>query len=289
VILFGQGGTAVETIGDKAVELPPLNLALARELVRRTRIARLLAGYRDRPVVDLDALCLALVKVSQLVADLPEVVELDINPLLADGKGIVALDARMRVARTAAAGTDRFAIRPYPAELEQWIEFGGRRVLVRPIRPEDEPQHSELLRRIAASDIQFRFLYARREFGHLELARFTQIDYDREMAFIATAPNNAGITETLGVVRAIADPDNTSAEFAILVRSDLKGKGLGRALLGAIIRYCGDRGTGKLFGEVLSSNAPMLALAASFGFEVSRVPPDLNVVRITLSLFRVNT
>jgi acetyltransferase len=229
------------------------------------------------------------VKVSQLVADLPQVVELDINPLLADEKGIVALDARMRVARTAAAGTDRLAIRPYPAELEQWIEFGGRRVLVRPIRPEDEPQHSELLRRIAASDIQFRFLYASREYGHLELARFTQIDYDREMAFIATAPNAAGIAETLGVVRAMADPDNTSAEFAILVRSDLKGQGLGRALLEKIIRYCRNRGTGELFGEVLATNAPMLALAASFGFEVSRVPPDLSIVRITLTLSSVNT
>jgi acetyltransferase len=284
VILFGQGGTAVEAIADRAVELPPLNLALARELVQRTRVARLLAGYRDRPGADLSALHLALVKIAQLVADLPEVVELDVNPLLADEKGIVALDARMRVARTAAAGAERFAIRPYPAELEQWIEFGGRRVLLRPIRPEDEPQHRELLSRITLSDVQFRFFYARREFSHLELARFTQIDYDREMAFIATAEGAAGTPETLGVVRAIADPDNASAEFAILVRSDIKGQGLGRALLGAIIRYCRDRGTGVLVGEVLSSNRTMLALVVSLGFEVSRAPPDLNIVRVALTL-----
>lgn len=288
IILFGQGGTAVEVIGDRAVELPPLNLALARELVQRTRVARLLAGYRDRPAVDLDVLCLALVKVSQLVADLPEVIELDINPLLADEKGIVALDARMRIGRSAVAGTERFAIRPYPAELEQWIDLGGRRVLLRPIRPEDEPRHRELLSRIPSADLQLRFFHARREFSHSELARFTQIDYDREMAFIATTPADGGSWETLGVVRAIADPDNTSAEFAIVVRSDIKRCGLGRALLGAIIRYCRGRGTGKLSGEILSSNTAMLGLVASFGFEISRVPQDLNVVRVTLEL-NVNT
>ena len=284
VILFGQGGTAVETIADRAMELPPLNLALARDLVGRTRIARLLAGYRDRSAADLEALYLALVKIAQLVADLPEVVELDINPLLADEKGIVALDARMRVARTAAAGVERFSIRPYPAELEQWIEFGGRRVLLRPIRPEDEPQHRELLSRIRLSDVQFRFFCARREFSHSELARFTQIDYDREMAFIATTGHAAGTPETLGVARAIADPDNASAEFAILVRSDMKGQGLGRALLSAIIRYCRDRGTGMLLGEVLAGNRAMLALVASLGFEMSQVPTDLSIVKVALAL-----
>jgi acetyltransferase len=286
VILFGQGGTAVEAIADRAVELPPLNLALARELVQRTRVARLLRDYPAHPAADLSALHLALVKISQLIADLPEVVELDVNPLLADEKGIVALDARMRVVRTAAAGAERFAIRPYPAELEQWIEFGGRRVLLRPIRPEDEPQHRELLGRVTLSDVQFRFFYARREFSHTELARFTQIDYDREMAFIATSEGPGGASETLGVVRAIADPDNVSAEFAILVRSDIKGQGLGRALLGKIIRYCRDRGTRTLFGEVLSSNHAMLRLVTGLGFAVSRAPPDLNILKVALDLDR---
>jgi acetyltransferase len=284
VILFGQGGTAVEVIGDKAVALPPLNLALARDMISRTRIARLLDGYRDRPAINREALHLALVKVSQLVADMPELVELDINPLFADAEGIIALDARARVARSETAGTERFAIRPYPKELEERITFLGREILLRPIRPEDEPQHREFLSRVAPDDIMFRFLYSKRGFAHSELARFTQVDYDREMAFIATTKGAAGMPETLGVVRAIADPDNTKAEFAILVRSDLKGEGLGRALLKKIVRYCRHRGTQQLFGEVLSSNRAMLALVASLGFEVSRVPSDLSVVGIALTL-----
>ena len=284
VILFGQGGTAVEVIDDKAVALPPLNLALARDLISRTRITRLLDGYRDRPPVDREALYLALVKVSQLIADVPELVELDINPLFVGAEGIVALDARARVARSEAARTERFSIRPYPMELEERVEFNGREVLLRPIRPEDEPQHREFLSRVSEDDILYRFFHSKRGFAHSELARFTQIDYDREMAFIATARNETGVPETLGVVRAIADPDNTNAEFAILVRSDLKGRGLGHALLGKMIRYCRDRGIGQLFGEVLSTNAAMLALVASFGFKVGRVPLDLNVVRISLTL-----
>ena len=284
VILFGQGGTAVEVIGDKAIALPPLNGALARDLVGRTRVAKLLAGYRDRPAVDFDALCLALVKVSQLVADLPQVVELDINPLLADEKGIIALDARIRVARTDVTGTGRFAIRPYPAELEEWNEFDGRRVLVRPIRPEDEPQHREFLAGITPDDLHYRFFNARREFAHTELARFTQIDYDREMAFIATAPNNAGAPETLGVVRAIADPNNTTAEFAILVRSDYKGIGLGRALMNKIVRYCRERNTAQLVGEVLAGNRAMRALATELGFTAHGLSDTSGVVRISLTL-----
>ena len=284
VILFGHGGTAVEVVADKAVALPPLNLALARELVARTRVARLLDGYRDRPAVDRDALYLALVKISQLVADLPQIVELDVNPLLAHAGGVIALDVRARLVRPGAARAARLAIRPYPGELEEWIPFDGRRVLVRPIRPEDEPQHRQLLARISADDIQFRFFHAKREFAHTELARFTQIDYDREMAFIATAPDGVGPPDTLGVARAIADPDNTSAEFAILVRSDLKGRGLGKVLLEKLIRYCADRGTRQLTGEVLTSNARMLKLTAALGFKTQAVPDDPGIVRMTLAL-----
>lgn len=284
VILFGQGGTAVEVIADKAVALPPLNLALARDLISRTRIARLLDGYRDRPPVDREALYLALVKISQLIADVPELVELDINPLIADAGGIIALDARARVAHSKTAGAERFAIRPYPTELEERIQFNGRGVLLRPIRPEDEPQHRELLGRVAADDIRLRFFHSRRGFSHSELARFTQIDYDREMAFIATAMSDAGTPETLAVARAIADPDNRSAEFAILVRSDLKGQGLGHALLGKIISYCRDRGTRELTGEVLAGNTGMLALAAAHGLKAHSIPADPGVVRISLAL-----
>jgi acetyltransferase len=188
------------------------------------------------------------------------------------------------VAKSATPGAQRLAIRPYPGELEEWIVFDGRRVLMRPIRPEDEPQHRELLERVTPDDIRFRFFRAKRAFDHTELASFTQIDYDREMAFIATVRNGEGMPETLGVARAMAAPDNTSAEFAILVRSDLKGKGLGRVLLEKLIRYCASRGTRQLTGDVLASNAPMLHLAARLGFKSEFSPEDPRTLSVTLEL-----
>ncbi len=283
VILFGQGGVAVEVIADRAVALPPLNLALAKELVSRTRIARLLDGYRDRPPADRAALHLALEQVSQLIIDLPEVVELDINPLLVDERGVIALDARIRVAPATMGGTDRLAIRPYPQELEERIDFHGRELVLRPIRPEDEPQHARFLARVDPEDLRLRFFTAVRAFSHSQLARFTQIDYDREMAFIATARDGGGAEETLGVVRAIADPDRTRAEFAILVRSDIKGKGLGSLLMEKMGRYCRARGIGELVGDVLATNQRMLALARDVGFEIGP-SGDPGVVRARLLL-----
>jgi acetyltransferase len=244
----------------------------------------LLDGYRDRAPADREALQLALVKLAQLTVDLPEIAELDINPLLAGPGGIVALDARARIAHAPSPGPARLAIRPYPAELEEEIAVDGRRILLRPIRPEDEPEHRELLARIAPEDMVYRFFCARREFAHSELARFTQIDYDREMALIATVRGGAGRRETLGVVRAIADPDNIAAEFALLVRSDFQGRGLGRALLAKLMRYCRGRGTRTMMGEVLSSNTRMLALCVSLGFTASSTPSDLNVLRVTANL-----
>jgi acetyltransferase len=284
VILFGQGGLAVEVAGDRAVALPPLNIALARDLVSRTRAARLLDSRCGEPAVNRDALDLALVKLSQLAADVPEIVELVVNPLLADAAGVLALDARGHVARAAVSGQERLAIRPYPGELEEWIELDSGRILLRPIRPEDEPQHRELLDRVTPDDIRFRFFIAKREFNHAELASFTQIDYDREMAFIATAPDENGTPHTLGVARATAAPENAGAEFAVLVRSDLKGRGLGRALLEKLIRYCRSRGTQELTGDVLSGNVGMLHLAARLGFRAELAPEDPRVTRVTLKL-----
>ncbi|MGZ9074450.1 MAG: bifunctional acetate--CoA ligase family protein/GNAT family N-acetyltransferase [Burkholderiaceae bacterium] len=282
IILFGQGGVAVEVIGDRAVGLPPLNLALAKELVSRTRIARLLEGYRDRPPADREALYLTLVRVSQLVTDLPEVVELDINPLLVDEQGVIALDARVRVAQAEQSGVARLAIRPYPHELEEQIEFLGREIVLRPIRPEDEPQHARFLAAVEPQDLHLRFFHVVRAFAHTQLARFTQIDYDREMAFIATAPAN-GESETLGVVRAISDPDGARAEFAILIRSDVKGRGLGAVLMKKVIGYCRERKIGELVGDVLATNTRMLALARDLGFEVT-AGEDPSVVRTKLVL-----
>jgi acetyltransferase len=283
IILFGHGGTAVEVLKDRAVALPPLNMTLARDLVRRTRVVRLLSGYRNRPPAKLDAVYLVLVRLSQLVADLPEISEIDINPLLVDEHGVIALDARMRVAAApSGAGAGRLAIRPYPRELEQTIEAGQRPVVLRPIRPEDEPAHRAFLASIDPEDIRYRFFSFRREFTHEALAQWTQIDYDREMAFIATAPGKSGTPETLGVVRAICDPDNERAEFAILVRSDLKGRGLGRALMEKIIGYLSARGTRVLFGQVLAHNRAMIGLARRLGFTVRHRGTDVLEVELPL-------
>ena len=283
IILFGQGGKAAEIIGDRAIALPPLNQILARELISRTRISKLLEGFRDQSRADLDAIRLTLIQISQLIIDIPEIVELDINPLLADDKGVVGLDARIAIVPTTLSGAARLAIRPYPQELEEAIALpSGRQLLIRPIRPEDEPAHYELFKHFTPDDIHFRFFGMVQKFPHSEMARFTQIDYDREMTFIATGKNEQGQLETLGVVRASAEPNNQSAEFAIIVRSDLKGQGLGYILLEKIIRYCRDKGLQELVGEVLADNTAMLNLAQSFGFE--RHPTtESEVVRVILN------
>ncbi|MDH4051202.1 MAG: bifunctional acetate--CoA ligase family protein/GNAT family N-acetyltransferase [Rubrivivax sp.] len=282
VILFGQGGTAVEVVADRSLALPPLNRALARALVARTRVARLLNGYRDTPPVHMDALLSVLTKVSQLLAEVPELAELDINPLLADASGVVALDARVRVSASKPGGAANFAIRPYPVALVEHFDWQGRQVTLRPIRPEDEPQHLAFLERLTPEDIRLRIFYSRRTIARSELARLTQIDYEREMAFVATAPGEQG-EETLGVARATADPDNVEAEFGIVIRSDLKGGGLGQRLMNKLIDYLRARGTQRLVSEVLTENTGMLDLAERLGFELQRPGPD-GTRRISLSL-----
>lgn len=273
VILFGEGGRAVEVIRDHVVGLPPLNMPLARDLISRTRIWNLLQASDNRPAADLDAICLTLVKVSQLIVDMPEIVELDINPLFADDQRVIAIDAHMRVSH--ATQRHRLAIRPYPKALEESLVLrDGREVLARPIRPEDEAQHQELFTRLSPEDVRMRFFNHVRELKHSHMARFTQIDYDREMAFVAVAEGPEGRPETLGVVRSVTDPDNRRAEFAIVVRPDLKGSGLGRRLLEKMIRYCRSRGTQELSGEVLAINRPMLDLARRVGMTVTPVPEE---------------
>jgi acetyltransferase len=280
VLLFGQGGTSVEVVADTAIALPPLNRALAAELVSRTRVARLLAGYRDRPAARLDAVYDVLIALSQLLADLPAVAELDINPLWADETGVLALDARIRV-RADAAGAERFAIRPYPNELVEHVVWQERPIALRPIRPEDEAQHLAFLSRLDPEDVRMRVFHSQREIARTELARLTQIDYAREMAFIAEAHDDGG-RETLGVVRAITDPDNVEAEFGIIVRSDLKHRGLGQLLLAKLVRYLQAHGTQRLVAQVLHDNRTMLELARDNGFEV--VKRDADAVHIARAL-----
>ena len=286
VLLFGQGGTAVEVLADRAIGLPPLNRVLARELVSRTRVARLLAGYRDHPPAKLDAIADVLIALSQLLADWPELAELDINPLWADSEGVLALDARIVLSKPGEgrAGASHFAIAPYPAELVQRMQWQGRPLVVRPIRPEDGPQHRAFIEQLAPEDLRLRFFSSRRDLPRSELGRLTQIDYEREMAFIAEREEAGGRRETLGVARAVCDPDNIEAEFAVIVRSDLKGQGLGHLLMQALVRHLTARGTQRMVGYVLRENAAMRELARSLGFTAGGPSGEAEVLRLTRSL-----
>jgi acetyltransferase len=284
VLMFGQGGTAVEVLADRAIALPPLNRVLAHELISRTRIAKLLAGYRDHPPVQLDAICDVLIALSQMLADLPELAELDINPLLADNEGVIALDARVRISRRAGGGAAHFAITPYPAELVDTVTWQGETIVLRPIRPEDEPQHRAFVELLHPQDLRLRFFSSRRELPPSELARLTQIDYAREMAFIAVRSLPDKSLQTLGVIRAVIDPDNVDAEFAIIVRSDLKRQGLGTLLMRKMIAFLSGRGTRRLIGCVLRDNEQMREMALSQGFEVDASAPYQQDLNISLTL-----
>jgi len=284
VILFGEGGTAVEVIGDRAVALPPLNMALAKDMVSRTRVYKLLRGYRDRPAADLEGIYLALNQVAQIIIDNPEIEELDINPLLADSNGILALDARIKVVQPELLGSKRLAIRPYPEDQEaSFILKNGRTVLIRPIRPEDEPMQHEFISRLTPEDIRFRFFGMVKQLPHSQMARLTQIDYDRDMAFIAIGQDTEGLEEELGVVRVVATRDNTVAEFSIVVRSDLKNTGLAKELMRKMIAYCRGRQTTKLVGQVLRENMRMIHFTETLGFKVTG-HPESGVIEVTLEL-----
>jgi len=287
VILFGEGGTAVEVIGDRTVALPPLNMTLARDMISRTRVFKLLQGYRDQPAADLDAICLALNQVAQLIIDIPEIEELDINPLFADSKGVLVLDARIKVAPSTMSGSERLAIRPYPAEQESSFTMRtGRDVLIRPIRPEDEPNHHVFISKLTPEDIRFRFFGLVKSLPHSQMARLTQIDYNRDMAFIAIGQDDRHENETLGVVRIVATKDNSVAEFSIVVRSDLKGTGLGTELMRKMISYCKSRHTKTLVGQVLNTNNRMIHFVETLGFKRTG-RPEPYVIEVTLDLENV--
>lgn len=285
VILFGQGGSAAEIICDVAVALPPLNMHLARELMSRTRVFDVLQGYRGHKAADIHAICLALVKLSHLVIDVPQIAEVQINPLFAEENGVLAIETRIRLRAQPLPPDKRLAIRPYPQELEDdFVLTTGRVVRLRPIRPEDEPEHLVFFSSLRPEDIQLRFFGSLVDVRHRTMARFTQIDYDREMAFIATALDEGGKPETLGEVRTIADPDNRISEYSIIVRSDLKGSGLGSKLLSKMIDYCRSRGTRRLTGQVLCRNHAMLAVSRAMGFRRKISPDDTEVFETWLDL-----
>jgi acetyltransferase len=285
VILVGHGGTAVEIINDKALGLPPLNMRLAHQLIAGTRIHKLLKGYRDVAGADLEAIALTLIRVSQLIIDISEIVELDINPLLADAHGVLALDARIKVQENSQPGTQRLAIRPYPKELEEDVPLGdGRTLLLRPILPEDEPALQAGFAKLTPEEIRLRFFVPLKVLSHMTASRFTQIDYDREMALILTDHGIPGKTEIYGSVRLIADPDNENAEYSIIVRQEMTGMGLGVVLMRRIIDYAHERGLREIHGDVLAENYTMLKLCRVLGFTQTAMPDDPGLVRVKLKL-----
>ena len=290
VIVFGQGGTAVEAIDDKALALPPLDLALAHGLIARTRVARILKAYRNVPAADEAAIALLLVKLSQLAADFPEIREVDLNPVLADDTGVIAVDARISVAASEPrrpgplSGNPRFAIRPYPKDWERHLALpDGTKIFVRPIRPEDETLYPAFLTAVTQEDLRLRFFAPVKELSHSAIARFTQIDYARAMAFIAI---EVATGQMLGVVRIHADSEYRSGEYAILVRSDLKGHGLGWLLMKLMIEYARAEGLESVHGQVLQENRTMLQMCRRLGFQIAPDPEESAVVVAALALKR---
>ncbi len=280
-LLFGAGGTAVEVIKDTAHALPPLDLMLAHDAIRQTRISRLLQGYRNRPRADLDAIAEVLVRVSYMIANHPEIRELDINPLLADERGCIALDARVRVADAVKEPRLPLSIRPYPAQWEEDHELPRiGKFHLRPVRPEDEKLYDRFFEHVTPEDAHMRFFTMKPDRSHKFIARLTQIDYAREMAFVALSPDG----ELLGVSRLAADPDYTRAEYAVLVRSDLKGKGLGWLLMQHLIAYAREEGLQQLFGEILATNTTMLTMCQDLGFKIEIIDDDSTLRRATLQI-----
>ena len=285
VLVFGRGGKAVEVINDRALALPPLDLRLAHELIAQTRVVKVLHQYRDEPAADLDAVALLLVKLSQMAADLPEIRELDLNPVVADENGVMVVDARVAVAPArglARVGTNpRFAIAPYPKSWERQIILRGERpVFVRPVRPEDEELYRVFFESVTAEDLRLRFFAPVKEFSHAFVARLTQIDYARALALCAI--DTEGVM--IGGVRLIKNAEGTAGEYAILLRGDYKGQGLGWNLMKLIIEYAIQEGLEAVEGQVLAGNVNMLSMCDQLGFLVRDDPdePGTKMVRLDL-------
>lgn len=275
VITFGAGGTMIELVADRAIELPPLNAFLARRLIERARAAELLKPWRGAPAADAAALEALLLRISEMVVALPHLREMDINPIIVDERGAVAVDARIVVADGAAAGYGHLAILPYPAGLErEWPLKGGGLYTVRPIHPGDAEMLQALVRGLSPESRFFRFASSLPELPLKMLARFTLIDYDREMALVAVMRGAAGAERIIGVSRFVTNPDGTSCEFALVVADDAAGKGLGTRLMHCIIDAARAKGLAEIIGLVLVNNQPMLKLMTSLGFTIEAHPDD---------------
>jgi acetyltransferase len=277
---FGAGGGDPDDFSSLAIELPPLNLPLAQALIDRAPIAPLLAAHRGQPACDREAIAATLVRVSQLIIDLPDIALLDLDPLFAHETGIVAASARITL-RGEGERRPNLLISPYPAELTAVHEAKGKTYTLRPIRPEDADQHAAMFTRLTPEDIRFRFFSAMRSLSAEQISRMTDVDYGREMAIIAV---DDATGETAGVARLVRnDTDGASAEFAVVVEPAAKGRGLASALMRAIIAWGKSQGVAEINGQILADNQPMLAFIKRLGFSVRRIPGEADVLEAILT------
>jgi len=270
VITFGAGGTMVEVMGDAQVTLPPLNSYLARDLINRTNVSRLLGAFRHMPPANMDALESVLLRVSEMVCELPMLTEMDINPLILDEHGVLAADARVVVGfrQPSADRYSHMAIYPYPTHLvNHWQLADGMDITIRPIRPEDAELVQEFVRNLSEQSRYFRFMNSVQELSQAMLVRFTQIDYSREMALIAVTDIHGKEVE-LGVARFAINPDGESCEFALAIADNMHGKGLGQRLMTTLMDAARAKGLKLIEGEVLKNNTDMLHLMDRLEFEV---------------------
>ncbi len=289
VIAFGAGGTMIELINDRAMALPPLNQFLARRLIERARVAETLGDWRGATAINHDALEHVLLRVSEMVCELPQLREMDINPIIVDERGAVAVDARIVVDNAPQAQSGRahnynhLAILPYPAQHEQvWPMRGGGQYVVRPIHPDDATMLQALVRSLSQESRYFRFVSSLTELPPSMLSRFTLIDYDREMALVAVykerkAGDDGEMIETeriIGVSRYITNPDSSSCEFSLVVADDFGGRGLGSRLMLSIMEVAREKGLAEIEGLVLSNNPGMLKLMKGLGFAIKPFPDD---------------
>ena len=287
IITFGAGGTEVEIFSDRAVALPPLNRFLAQDLIRSTRASKLLGEFRNMPPVNMEALEEVLLNISEMVCELPWLQELDLNPLIVDENGAIAADARIVIDHASATG-DRYshmAIHPYPVHLVQdWELPDGRTVTIRPIRPEDAELEQDFVKRMSDESKYYRFMDTIRELTQAMLVRFTQIDYDREMALIATVEDENGKELQIGVSRYVTNPDGESVEFALAIADDWQKHGIGRKLMTALIDCARMKGHRSVVGDVLAMNTKMFRLMSSLGFTIHPHPEDPAVKRVVKPL-----
>ena len=293
VISFGSGGTSVEVLRDRAVALPPLNEIIIEGMIAKTRVAKMLKRFRNMPAIDEQALEQVLLRVSEMVCELPEIREMDINPLIVDERGLVAVDARITVARGDSADRhetagDRYAhmaIHPYPADLVgKHTLADGTQLTVRPIRPEDAKIEQEFVRNLSEQSKYFRFMQAISELTPQMLVRFTQIDYDREMALIAVHEPTDGSEVQVAVARYTVDPDWTSCEFALTVADAWQGRGVGYYLMERLMEVARNRGLEAIHGEVLAANSHMLGLMQRLGFQIRTSPDETDIKLVRRSL-----